>query len=133
MSTRVLFILLLCPLCVFAASSREALIEQRIKTIGDVHIQGESAVASAAPTQAGGNSAETIYNTYCKTCHAMGLAGAPKFGVKADWAPRLKQSTDTLHEHAIKGFKGMPPKGTCMTCTDDEIKATVDYMISKVK
>ena len=74
------------------------------------------------------------YRTACAACHATGAAGAPKLGDKAAWAPRIKQGMDTLVMHAIKGTaKGMPPKGGRMDLTDDQIKATVAFMVNASK
>jgi cytochrome c5 len=83
----------------------------------------------AAQTQANAEG-EKIYKTYCFACHASGLAGSPKFGDVAAWAPRIKQGIDTLVSHAINGYKVMPPKGTCISCTKEQITAAVKYMIS---
>lgn len=72
------------------------------------------------------------YEKVCKMCHGTGVAGAPKFGDKAAWAPRIAQGTPVLEEHAIKGFKGkgvMPPKGGRATLSDDEVKAAVAFMV----
>ena len=70
-------------------------------------------------------------------CHGSGAAGAPKIGDKADWGPRIAQGKATLYEHAIKGFNGskgaMPPKGANPALSDDEVKAAVDYMVSKAQ
>ena len=71
------------------------------------------------------------YNKTCAACHSTGAAGAPKKGDKAAWAPRLKQGDAVLLQHVKNGIRAMPPKGMCMTCSDDEIKAAVDYMTSK--
>ncbi len=65
----------------------------------------------------------------CSLCHEKGLAGAPQIYDTANWTQRLKQGLPTLYMHAINGFNQMPPKGTCVTCTDDEIKAAVDYLV----
>ncbi len=78
-------------------------------------------------------SAEKKYNAVCAACHSTGAAGAPKIGDKKAWHVRLEESIDKVYNKAIHGFKGMPPKGTCMTCSDDQIKQIVDYMVSKVK
>jgi len=75
-------------------------------------------------------SGEETYNTYCHVCHATGVAGAPKFGDKDLWAPRIAQGMDVLLHSAINGKNAMPPKGTCMTCTDDDLKAAIEYMTS---
>ena len=77
---------------------------------------------------------KSVFGKVCAMCHAVGAAGAPKPGDKADWGPRIAQGNDTLYKHALEGFTGakgvMPPRGTGMTLKDDEIKAAVDYMVS---
>jgi len=74
---------------------------------------------------------EQIYNTYCKACHAAGVAGAPKLDDAAAWAPRIEKGMDTLMDHVVNGFNAMPPKGTCMSCSEADLKATVEYMIGQ--
>jgi cytochrome c5 len=80
---------------------------------------------------------EEVYNKTCATCHQAGIAGAPKLGDPAAWSARLAQGNATLYEHSIKGFTGatgtMPPKGGNMALSDDEVRAAVDFMVSKVK
>ena len=77
---------------------------------------------------------EGTYNTTCATCHAVGVAGAPKLGDIAAWEPRLAQGMDVLYDHGINGLApAMPAKGMCFTCSDDDIKALVDYMVDSVK
>ncbi len=66
-----------------------------------------------------------------QACHATGVGGAPKFGDGAAWAPLVKQGMDTLYQNAIHGIGAMPPKGTCPTCSDDDIKNTVQYMVTQ--
>lgn len=96
----------------------------------------EAATPAAAPA-AGGDLAqgEDIYKKTCVLCHGAGVAGAPKFGNKDDWAPRIAQGKDVLYKHAMEGFTGkngmMPPRGGNPKLTDDEIKAAVNYMVSK--
>ncbi len=92
--------------------------------------------ATAAPAPAGDLAkGEEVYKKTCFMCHGSGAAGAPKFGVKADWAPHIAKGKPTLYEHAIKGFTGtkgtMPPKGANPSLSDDDVKAAVDYMVSK--
>lgn len=75
--------------------------------------------------------AETIYNTKCMACHATGAAGAPKIGDKEAWAPRIATGIDALVASATNGKNAMPPKGACMDCTADDLKAVIEYMTSK--
>jgi cytochrome c oxidase subunit 2 len=107
------------------------------------------AVAEApAPTPAGGASStgaapqpgataktdgKATYDGTCSVCHAAGVAGAPKFGDKAAWAPRVKQGKDTLYGSALKGKGAMPPKGGNTSLPDEAVKAAVDYMVGAAK
>ena len=82
--------------------------------------------------KAGGDAnpiAVKTYQTYCSACHAIGAGGAPKTGDVAAWAPRLAKGRETLHHNAIKGINAMPAMGACPTCSEDDIKVTVDYML----
>ena len=89
--------------------------------------------AGGAPAAAGGG--EGIYKAGgCAACHSAGIAGAPKSGDKAAWAPRIAQGKPTLYEHAIKGYIGkagaMPAKGGNSALADADVKAAVDYMVA---
>ena len=64
---------------------------------------------------------------------AAGVAGAPKLGDKAAWAPRLPQGAAALTASAIKGKGAMPPKGGLASASDADIQAAVDYMLAAVK
>ncbi len=68
------------------------------------------------------------YDKSCKMCHDTGLMGAPKTGDAAAWAPRLEKGNDVLLKHAIEGFNAMPPKGTCMDCTDEDLQKLIEKM-----
>jgi len=78
-------------------------------------------------------SPEDRYKAVCHICHDTGVSGAPKFGDKAAWKARVSAGMDTVYDRAIKGYNAMPPKGTCMTCSDDDIKKVVDYMVNAAK
>ena len=73
-----------------------------------------------------------IYNTVCQACHATGAAGAPKFGDKAAWAPRIGKGLDDLVASATKGLNAMPPKGG-YSGSDAEFRAAVEYMVNASK
>jgi cytochrome c5 len=87
----------------------------------------------AAKPAASAANGKTTYDTVCMACHASGVAGAPKFGDKAAWAPRIKQGLDALHNSALKGKGAMPPKGGNASLSDDAVKAAVDYMAAAAK
>ena len=72
-----------------------------------------------------------IYETHCAVCHNGTDAKAPKLGDKKVWAQRYKQGKTVLYKRAIDGYKVMPPKGGCMECSQQSIKAAVDYMLKK--
>jgi cytochrome c5 len=110
-------------------ATRDALILQNTAPVGIVDVAG----GSTAPVAAATMSAEDRYKASCAACHDSGAAGAPKLGVKALWAARLAEGEETLVQHAIKGYNAMPAKGLCPTCSDDEIRGVVEYMISKAK
>ena len=74
---------------------------------------------------------QKTYQTSCQACHATGAAGAPKLGDKAAWAPRIATGVDAMLAVAIKGKGAMPPKGACAGCSDDDLKAAIEYMVSE--
>lgn len=84
-------------------------------------------IASAADLAKG----EKIYTATCLACHGAGVLGAPKFGDKTAWQPRIATGNATLYTNALNGVKMMPPKGGNAMLKDDEVKAAVDYMVSK--
>jgi cytochrome c5 len=92
-----------------------------------------AAAAPAATAQADSAKGKAIYDKVCMVCHAAGVAGAPKAGDKAAWAPRLAAGTDHLYMSALQGKGAMPPKGGNTALPDAEVKAAVDYMVSLVK
>jgi len=112
-----------------AAASIEEGIAERIKPVGTVCVKGDDCASNLTVAAAGTKSGEEVYNTYCLACHASGAAGAPKFRNADDWTTRLTAGLDSLYSNSIDGKGAMPAKGLCMTCSDDEIKSAVDYMI----
>ncbi len=91
-----------------------------------------AAAAAAAPAAQAAGAAPALYAQSCQACHASGVAGAPKLGDKAAWAPRAAQGVDAMVASAIKGKGAMPPRGGS-TAADADIRATVVYMLGTVK
>ena len=97
-----------------------------------------AAVASAAAQVAYGGTLDgsVIYGNLCAGCHTAGVAGAPKL-LRAEWGSRIAQGTDTLYRHSIEGFTGatgmMPAKGGNPALTDEQMIATVDWMVEHLE
>lgn len=73
------------------------------------------------------------FDGVCTACHTAGVAGAPKFGDKAAWAPRIAQGKNTLYNAALHGLRAMPAKGGNPSLSDEQVKAAVDYMVAAAK
>ncbi len=93
-----------------------------------------AADVSAAPNAAAG---KATFEATCAACHKTGVAGAPKVGDKAAWAPRIKQGLDVLIGHATNGFTGksgvMPPKGGKADLNKTVVSNAVAYMVEQSK
>ncbi len=74
-------------------------------------------------------SGEAVFNSACVACHASGAPGIPQAGDKEAWAPRIAQGVENLYPSVINGKNAMPPRGLCMDCSDDELKAAVDHIV----
>ena len=137
MITRIAFSLIATLLACTAfavdlSDSQRAEIEERIRPVGEVCLQGDSSCGGAATTASSGpRSGEDVYNSACMACHSTGAGGAPKVGDVAAWADRIAKGNDALYASGINGVAGtgMIAKGGCMACSDEEITAAVDFMV----
>ena len=121
-----LFFVVITSLLVLSvqAQTRDEQIAERLKPIGQLKIN--EAVSNSGPKEP-----ETVYNTFCTGCHASGAGNAPILGDVAAWSERVAKGTDALYASGINGIGIMPAKGACADCSDDDIVATVDYMIAQ--
>jgi cytochrome c5 len=130
--------------------NEQAQIAERIAPAGAVYAgnTGRAAMQAAADAAAkaaasqvaygGTTDGKTIYDNLCTSCHTAGIAGAPKLGNKAMWAPRIAEGLDTLIKHATEGYHGpdgnfMPPKGGNPALTDEQVKAAVTWIVGQAK
>ncbi len=125
----------------------DAAIAKRLKPVGEVVVDASQpkpapaapVVVAAAPAPGAASAAadsgkgKSIYDSACTVCHAAGVAGAPKSGDKAAWAPRVKTGMAALYTNSLKGKNAMPPKGGNLSLSDADVKAAVDYMVGQVK
>ncbi|MBV8657799.1 MAG: cytochrome c5 family protein [Burkholderiales bacterium] len=95
-------------------------------------VQGAAGAAAATAKVDPATKGKEIYESVCVACHGTGAAGAPKFGDKAAWAPRLKDGVEAAIGIATKGINAMPPKGGYQG-SDAEFHAAAEYMIGAAK
>ncbi len=96
-------------------------------------VAAASVPAAVTKTASVGGAGKATYDSVCTVCHGAGVAGAPKFGDKAAWAPRIKTGLDALHASALKGKGAMPAKGGNPALPDADVRAAVDYMVAAAK
>ena len=86
----------------------------------------------AAPAAVVAGAGEALYKQSCQVCHGAGIAGAPKLGDKAAWAPRLAAGIDAVYAIAVSGKGAMPPRGGSQA-SDADLRAAVEYMAAAAK
>lgn len=103
-------------------------------------VPAPSAVMPAATSTAAKGAVATakvdgakVFASGCNVCHTAGVAGAPKLGDKAAWAPRMGQGIDALTAAVIKGKGAMPPRGAVANASDAELRGAVEYMVAAAK
>lgn len=110
--------------------AQEQAVAERIAPEGHVVKAGQVvAVAASGAARSGSD----IYASNCLACHASGVAGAPILGDVAAWTNRLSKGIETVYTNAINGINMMPARGTCSTCSDDEVIAAIDYILDNSK
>ncbi|MEE4245959.1 MAG: c-type cytochrome [Kangiellaceae bacterium] len=109
-------------------------ISARTKPVGGVYTSKDNVPVAEAPAMAAAGPAtpEGTYNTYCSACHAAGVGGAPKFG-DAIWKTLAANGVDALASSVINGKGIMPARGGCASCSDDDLKQTVEHMIASAQ
>lgn len=74
---------------------------------------------------------EKVYTATCAACHAAAVMGAPKLGDAASWSPRIAKGVNVLYKSSFDGLKLMPARGGNPALKDEELRAAVDFMVSK--
>ena len=102
-------------------------VAERLKPVGTVAVGAAGGGAAGRTLQSG----EAVYKLACAACHLAAVAGAPKSGDAASWAPRIAQGFETLVKHAVEGFKGMPAKGGNADLDPVEVARAVAFMANQ--
>jgi c(7)-type cytochrome triheme protein len=75
---------------------------------------------------------KAIYEGTCFACHNSGVAGAPKLGDAAAWAPRIKGGVTALYASAASGKGVMPARGGNAGLSEAQLHAAVNFMVGQV-
>lgn len=93
-------------------------------------ISATLAVVAQSVQAEGNEKGAEVYNQACVMCHAAGISNAPLVHNQEQWGARKEKGMDVLLQNAISGINQMPPRGLCMTCSDEDLQAAIDYMMS---
>ncbi len=129
-----------------AAADSADEIRERLRPFGDVcrvgqdcgglegaDAAGASAPAVAASGAATGLSGQQIYDQFCFACHDAGVGEAPLFGSLEQWQPRIDQGMEQMLAVSLAGRGLMPPMGTCIMCSEAEMRAAIQYMVDSAQ
>ena len=105
-------------------------IRTRLEPFGTVCRAGDDCGQASAAAASGPMSGQQVYDKFCFACHTTGVGGAPKLDDQVAWTERQGKGMDTLWDSLINGIGAMPAKGTCMGCSDDELREVLDYMLA---
>ncbi len=74
---------------------------------------------------------EVTYKQVCMACHGAGVAGAPKVGDKAKWAPLIKEGQVHITSDGYSGVRAMPAKGGKPDLSVEQFASAVVYMANQ--
>jgi cytochrome c len=110
-----------------------AAIEILSEVVPEATSEADQEEGSGAADIAAAHPGTEVYDQFCSICHAVGVAGAPRFGEGGDWTPRLDAGIEALVSNSIEGVASesgvMPPKGGFAHLSDGQVRAAVNYMV----
>ena len=124
---------LLTASVVNALPGTEDEIRSRLVPAGTLCRAGDDCGVVVAAGPAVARSGEEVYSQFCFACHDAGVGGAPKKGDAAGWEPHIAKGMDALWSTMQNGLNAMPPKGTCANCSDDELRAAMNFLVDSAK
>ena len=130
-----LFVVTLAVVLFFNGKKYDELVSSRLNSSVAICLEGQScgqATAMNVAVTGGARSAESIYTSGCAACHDAGVAGAPMMGNKSQWEARQAKGYEMLVNNAYNGINGMPAKGLCADCTEEEIGRADQFMLDTI-
>ena len=127
-----------------AKDDTEAGVAETVTTVakGVTEAVAEAVVAETVTAVTNGGDdhpGRATYDGLCVNCHGVSALASmiPQTGDAAVWEARTAKGIDVLYNNAINGFVGqlgmMPAKGGNPALSDDQVKASVDYMLKQVQ
>jgi cytochrome c5 len=124
---------------ILAPASAQQSIVENIRPVGQVCLAGGSCTgASTAPASAttatpapAAFDVAVAYQQNCFACHGTGAAGAHVLGDAEAWSMRVEKGREAMMANVMNGLNAMPARGLCVSCSDDDLNALVDYLISQ--
>ena len=99
-----------------------------------ISLLGLVATSQLAAAESDEFDAAQTYQASCYACHGTGQAHAPIVGEVIEWEIRMEKGLETLVQNTINGLNGiMPARGLCVACSDEELRAIVEYMVEQSK
>lgn len=121
------------------ASPYEDEVEEQIGRAGKICLKGQScgrggasAIEQPGSDQPVALTAKEVYQKGCAVCHDAGIGGAPRLGSQDGWGSRLVKGRASLLLSVLNGQGAMPPRGTCIGCSDKDIESALDYMLDSL-
>ncbi len=105
-------------------------LQKRIAPVGQVRTAANAGDSSAEEVATAPKSAQELYDGVCASCHATGVADAPKVEDTAEWAKRGEAGVDALVATVVSGKGAMPPNGGS-SYSEEEIKSVVELLLGQ--
>lgn len=97
--------------------------------IGSLVMGSSFALLAFAGAAEAPRSGADIYRDFCAVCHSGGWQGAPIANEANEWTERVNAGAEAMFKNAKQGLNAMPPMGTCMDCSDEELKSAIAEML----